>query len=67
MNLTKLKDMLLAEVPELEAYKKVGNVLMAFKKIYWSSLVRSIQLFLAKAAKILQMHVIDHKSKFEIL
>ena len=58
VNSTRLKDKLLAEIPELEAHKKGRGVLLAFQKDVALSLSQASEyseaLVMAKAAKILR-------------
>ena len=59
----------MAEIPELEAYKKGRYVLLAFKKDIGPVLSEasnySDDIILGKTAKISQRQIVDHKSKFE--
>jgi hypothetical protein len=67
VNSTRLKEKLLAEIPEFESHKG-RDILLAFKKdigAIWSQASNySAVIILAKAAKILRGHMIDHKSAF---
>ena len=67
--LTRLKDKLLAEIPELEAHKSGRDILSASQKDVGSALSQasnySEAVILGKAAKILQRHMIDHEFKFD--
>ena len=69
VNSTRLKDKLLAEIPELEAHKKGRDILLAFDKDVGLALSEasnySEAIVLAKAAKILRKNMIEHKSKFD--
>lgn len=69
VNSTRLKDKLLAEIPGLEAHKKGRDVLMAFQKDVGFALSQasdySDAMTLAKAAKILRRHMLEHKSSFD--
>ncbi len=69
VNSTRLKDKLLAELPELEAHKKGRDVLLAFQEDVGSALSHASEyseaIVLAKAAKILRRQMIDHKSTFD--
>eukprot|EP00058_Branchiostoma_floridae_P021206 XP_002606696.1 hypothetical protein BRAFLDRAFT_72537 [Branchiostoma floridae] len=69
VNCTRLKDKLLAELPELEAHKKGRDVLLAFRKDVGFSLSQASNytdaMTLAKAATILRRHMLDHKFSFE--
>jgi len=68
VNSTRLKDRLLAEIPDLEAHRKRRDVLLAFNKDVGSALSHtscySEAVILAKAAKILRKHMLDHNSSF---
>ena len=57
---------MLAEIPELESHKKGRDILLAFKKGTALSQASNYSeaIILVKAAKILQGHMIDHKSAF---
>ena len=67
VNSTRLKEKLLAEIPEFESHKG-RDILLAFKKDIGAILSQasnySAVIILAKAAKILRGHMIDHKSAF---
>jgi hypothetical protein len=67
VNSTRLKEKLLAEIPEFESHKG-RDILLAFKKDIGAILSQasnySALIILAKAAKILRGHMIDHKSAF---
>ena len=69
VNTTRLKDKLLAEIPELQAHKKGRGVLLAFQKDVVLSLSKASEysdaLVMAKAAKVLRRHILDHQSKFD--
>ncbi len=69
VNSTRLKDRLLAEIPELEAYKKGRDVLLAFKRdigpVLSDASNYSDAIILAKAANILRRQMVDHKCKFD--
>ena len=66
VNSTRLKEKLLAEIPELESHKKGRGFLLAFKKgaVLSQASNYSEAITLAKAAKILRGHMIDHKPTF---
>ena len=68
VNSTRLKDKLLGEIPELEAYKKGRDVLLAFKEDVGTVLSKAINyteaIIITKAAKILRQRMMDHKSSF---
>ena len=66
VNSTRLKEKLLAEIPELESHKKGRGFLLAFKKGAALSQASNYSeaIILAKAAKILRGHMIDHKPTF---
>ena len=68
VNSTRLKEKLLAEIPELESIKKGRNILLAFKKYIGAAFsqasIYSKAIILVKAAKILPGHMIDHESAF---
>ena len=57
------------EIPELEARKKGRSVLLAIQKDVALALSQASEysdaLVLAKAAKILRKHILDHQSKFD--
>jgi hypothetical protein len=61
VNSTRLKEKLLAEIPELESHKKGRGILLAFKKGAALSQASNYSeaIILAKAAKILRGHMID--------
>ncbi|KAJ8046458.1 hypothetical protein HOLleu_05132 [Holothuria leucospilota] len=69
VNSTRLKDKLLAELPELQAHKQGRDVLLAFQEDIGVALSQSSDyseaMILAKAAKILRRHMLDHKSTFD--
>ena len=69
VNSTRLKETLLAEIPELEAHKQGKRVLLAFQKDVGLALSQvsdySEAIILDKAAKILRRHMLDHKSTFD--
>ena len=69
VNSTRLKEKLPREMPELEAYQKGRNVLLAFHKDVGSTLSQACEyteaIILAKAAKIIRRNMLDHKSKFD--
>jgi hypothetical protein len=68
VNATRLKDKLLAEIPELEAHKKGRDVLLAFKDDIGTVLSKfeayDEAIIITKAAKILRRRMVDHKSSF---
>ena len=68
-NTTRLIDKLLAEILELQAHKKGRGVLLAFQKDVALSLPKTSEysdaLVMAKAAKVLRRHMLDHQSKFD--
>ena len=59
----------MAEIPELEAHKKGRGVLLAFQKDVALSLSEASEysdaLVMAKAAKILRRHILNHQSRFD--
>ena len=65
INSTRLKDKLLAEIPELKPHKKGRDVLLAFQKDVGFALSQASDygdaMTFAKAAKILRRHMLDHK------
>ena len=69
VNSTRLKEKMLAEIPELEAHKQGKHVLLAFQKDVGLALSQasdySEAIILGKAAKILRRHMLDHKSTFD--
>lgn len=69
VNSTRLKERLLSEIPGLVAYKKGRDVLLAFDKDIGPVLSEASSytdaIILAKAAKILRRHMVEHKCKFE--
>ena len=69
VNSTRLKDKLLAEIPELEAHKSGRDVLLAFQKDVGKALAQSSDLseavIIAKAANILRKSILDHQSRFD--
>ena len=69
VNSTRLKEKLLAEIPELAAHKQGKHVLLAFQKDVGLALSQasdySETIILGKAAKILRRHMLDHKSTFD--
>ncbi|XP_064078470.1 uncharacterized protein LOC135195894 [Macrobrachium nipponense] len=60
---------LLAEIPELEAHKKGRSVLLALQKDVALALSRAYEysdtLVIAKAAKILRKHILDHRYRLD--
>ena len=66
---TRLKDKLLAEIPELEAHKSQRDTILAFQKDVGFALSQasnySEAIILGKAAKILRRHMIDQEFKFD--
>lgn len=66
---TRLKEKLLAEIPELEAHKSGRDVLLAFKSDIGLALSQasnySEAIILGKAAKILRRHMTDHEFIFD--
>ena len=66
---TRLKDKLLAEIPELEAHKSGRDILLAFQKDVGFVLSQasnySEAIIHGKAANILRRHMIDHEFKFD--
>lgn len=69
VNSTRLKEKLLAEVPELEAHKQGRDVFLAFQKdvsliLSDASDYYSEAIILGKAANILRRHMLNHKSTF---
>ena len=69
VNTTRLKDKLLAEIPELQAHKKGRGVLLAFQNDVALSLSKASEyydaLVIAKTAKVLRRHILEHQSKFD--
>ena len=69
VNATRLKDMLVAEIPQMEAYTKGRDVLLAFKgdicPVLADASDYSDAIILAKAAKMLRRQMVDHKCKFD--
>lgn len=69
VNSTRLREKLLAEIPELTAHKQGRDVLLAFQKHVGLALSQASEdseaLIMAKAAKILISHILDHKSRFD--
>jgi len=69
VNCTRLKEDLLAEVPELEAHRSGRDVLLAFKEDVGLALIQASDYseanIVAKAAGILRRHMLDHKSTFD--
>ena len=69
VNSTRLKEKLLAEIPALETYKDGRDVYLTFKKdvgpVMSEASTYSDAIILAKAAKILRRHMLDHKCKYE--
>ena len=69
VNSTRLKEKLLAEISELEAHKQGRDVILAFDEDIGLALSQasdySEAIILAKAAKILRRHMLDHTSKFD--
>lgn len=65
---TRLKEKLIAEIPEMESYKDGRDVLFAFHKDVGSVLGNtadySEDTVLAKAAKIIRSRMLSHNSKF---
>ncbi|KAH3857789.1 hypothetical protein DPMN_100404 [Dreissena polymorpha] len=68
VNSSRLKDKLLAEIPELEAHRKGRDVLLAFKQDVGEALSQAIgysnALIVTKAAKILRKQIIEHTRAF---
>lgn len=68
VNSTRLKERILDELPEMEAHKEGRDVLLAFHKDIGSALAQvsdySEAMALAKAAKILRRHILEHKTSF---
>ena len=69
VNSTRLKDSLLAEIPELETYRKGRDVFLAFNKDLGTALSQSSEysevVLIAKAAKILRKIILNHHSSFD--
>lgn len=72
VNSTRLKEKLLAEIPELEAHRsgKDGrDIVLAFQKDGGKALAQSSDfseaLVVAKAAKLLRRCILDHQSRFD--
>jgi len=64
----RLKDKLMAQMPELESHRKGRDVLLAFRKDIGPVLSQasdySDAIILSKAASILRSQMLNHKSKF---
>ena len=64
----RLKDKLMAQMPELESHRKGRDVLLAFKEDIGPVLSQasdySDAIILSKAASFLRNQIINHKSKF---
>ena len=69
VNSTRLKEKLLAEISELKAHTQGRDVILAFDEDIGLALSPasdfSEAIILAKAAKILLRHMLDHTSKFD--
>ena len=69
VNSTTLKEKLLAEISELEAHKQERDVILTFDEDSGLALSQasdySDAIILAKVAKILRIHMLDHTSKFD--
>jgi hypothetical protein len=69
VNSTRLKENPLAEIPGLEARKQGRDVILAFQKdiqlILSEASDYSDAIALAKAAKVLRKHMLQHKSAFD--
>ena len=69
VNSTRLKEKLLAEISELEAHKQERDVILTFDEDIGLALSQasnySDAIILAKVAKILRRHMLDHTSKFD--
>ena len=69
VNSTRLKEKLLAEISELEAHKQERDVILTFDEDSGLALSQasdySDAIILAKVAKILRRHMLDHTSKFD--
>ncbi|KAH3828449.1 hypothetical protein DPMN_130411 [Dreissena polymorpha] len=65
VNLSRLKDKLLAEIPELEAHRKGRDVMLAFKQDVGEALSQAIDYsdarIVTKAAKLLRKQMISTK------
>ena len=64
----RLKDQLIAQMPELESHRKGRDLLLAFKKDIGPVIPQasdySDAIILSKAARILRNQMINHMSKF---
>ena len=60
---TRIKEKLLARIPELEANKSGRDIVWAFQKDVGFASNYSAAIKLGKAAKILRGHMIDHEFK----
>ena len=69
VNSTRLKEKLLAEISELEAHKQERDVILTFDEDIGLALSQasdySDAIILAKVAKILRRHMLDHTSTFD--
>ena len=69
VNSTRLKDKLMAEIPELEAHRSGRDVLLALQQDVGKALAQSSDfseaVIIAKAAKILRKCILDHPSRFD--
>ena len=69
VNSTRLKERLLSKIKELVAYKKGQDMLLAFERDVGPVLLEASSytdvIGLAKAAKLLRRHMVEHKCKFE--
>lgn len=70
INTTRLKEKLMTQLPELEAYQKGKNVFLAFHDDVGTALYKATKdleseaILLTKAAKILRQYILDKKTKF---
>ena len=67
VNATRLKEQLLTQVPELEAYKQGRDILLAFKtdvcSVLHDATKYSQAVHLAKAAAIIRKEMLNHKTR----
>ena len=65
---TRLKEQLIARIPELEAHKKGRDIILAFKEDIGPTLSDAYSysdaIILSKAVDILRKEVFKHKTKF---
>ena len=69
VNSTRLKEQMLADMLEMEAFKNGRDVTIAFRKDVGPALSQacgnSEAIILARAAKVLRRHMLGHKSTFD--